>query len=434
MVATGNAGLYEVSARGGELRTILDVDPATEEDFHHAASLPGGRGVLFTIHRRGGGPDKIDLWTPGGRKTLLEIEGERFDNPVYAPTGHILYTRSTTTPGLWALPFSLSDLAVTGEPFLVAPDAERASVSQEGTLVFFRGTGSVLQHLVWVSREGDVLGTVGQAQPLLDRPRLSPDGTRIAVAARDPDSRNLWIHDIARGTRMRLTFDRLSPSGPIWIPGRNAIAHSTGAGGRGTAWIRPADGSGEAEELPIKFPTSCSSDGKFLLYQVKGDNGTDDLWYMRLDGDGEPQPLIQGGTQDRNGVFSPDGSLVAYEYRDSGLEEIFLTNFPSGEGRWQVSVNSGTEPHWSLKGDELFYIEVGSFSLMSVSVEREPALSLGVPKRLFSGRTPEVALFAGYDVGLNAERFLMVQVVDPDHGNRGIAIVENWFAEFKDRR
>ncbi|MDO8632398.1 MAG: protein kinase, partial [Phycisphaerales bacterium] len=352
MVATGNAGLYEVSARGGEMRTILDVDPATEEDFHHAASLPGGRGVLFTIHRRGGGPDKIDLWTPAGRKTLLEMEGERFDNPVYSPTGHILYTRSTTTPGLWALPFSPSDLAVTGAPFLVAPDAERASVSQDGTLVYFRGTASVLQHMVWVSREGELLGAVGQAQPVLDRPRLSPDGTRIAVAARDPDSRNLWIHDIARGTKMRLTFDRLSPSGPIWIPGRNAIAHSTGSGAKGSAWIRQAGGSGEAEELPITFPTSCSSDGKFLLYQVEDDNGTDDLWYVRLDGEGEPKPLIQGRTQDRNGVFSPDGSLVAYEYRDSGLEEVFLTNFPSGEGRWQVSVNSGTEPRWSPKGDE----------------------------------------------------------------------------------
>ena len=434
MVATGNAGLYEVSARGGELRTILDVDPATEEDFHHAASLPGGRGVLFTIHRRGGGPDKIDLWTPAGRKTLLEMEGERFDNPVYSPTGHILYTRSTTTPGVWALPFSLSGLAVTGEPFLVAPDVERPSVSQDGTLVFLRGTASALQHMVWVSREGKVLGTVGQAQPVLGRPRLSPDGTRVAVGARDPDSPNLWIHDIARGTKMRLTFDRLSPSWPIWIPGRNAIAHSTGAGGEGSAWIRQADGSGETKELAISSPTSCSNDGKFLLYEVKGDNGTDDLWYMQLDGESEPTPLIQGRTQDRNGVFSPDGSLVAYEYRDSGLEEVFLTNFPSGEGRWQVSVNSGTEPRWSPKGDELFYIEVGSYSLMSVSVEREPSLSLGTPKRLFSGRTPGVALFAGYDVGPDAERLLMVQVVDPDHGKRGIALVENWFAEFKNRR
>jgi serine/threonine protein kinase len=146
MIATGNTGLHEVSARGGEIRTILDVDPATEEDFHHAAALPGGRGVLFTIHRKGGGPDQIDLWTPTGRKTLLEIEGERFDDPIYSPTGHILYARSTTTPGLWALPFSLSDLDVTGEPFLVASDAGRPSVSRDGTPGLDRSEGRSDRH------------------------------------------------------------------------------------------------------------------------------------------------------------------------------------------------------------------------------------------------------------------------------------------------
>ncbi len=51
-VSTGDADLYEVSSRGGELRTVLEVDPATEEDFHHAAALPENRGVLFTIHKK----------------------------------------------------------------------------------------------------------------------------------------------------------------------------------------------------------------------------------------------------------------------------------------------------------------------------------------------------------------------------------------------
>jgi hypothetical protein len=66
-------------------------------------------------------------------------------------------------------------------------------------------------------------------------------------------------------------------------------------------------------------------------------------------------------------------------------------------------------------------MEVGSMSLMSVSVEREPKLTLGAPKKLFSELTPGVALHAGYDVSGDAQRFLMVQVNDPNIAKRGIA-------------
>ena len=136
----------------------------------------------------------------------------------------------------------------------------------------------------------------------------------------------------------------------------------------------------------------------------------------------------------QGGVISPDGKLVAYEYRDEGMEQIYLTTFPNAEGRWQVSVSSGTEPRWSSKGDEIFYIEVGSYSLMSVAVAREPTLKLGTPRKLFSGLTPGVALYAGYDVDADAQRFLMVQINDPYSDKRGIAIVENWFEEFRNAR
>ena len=71
---------------------------------------------------------------------------------------------------------------------------------------------------------------------------------------------------------------------------------------------------------------------------------------------------------------------------------------------------------------------------MSVKVQHEPNLSIGAPTKLFSGRDPGVALYAGYDVSPDGEQFLMVQVHDPNVDQRGIAVVENWFAEFEDRR
>jgi hypothetical protein len=202
----------------------------------------------------------------------------------------------------------------------------------------------------------------------------------------------------------------------------------------GSAWIKRADGNVAAKELAIQLPTSCSSDGKFLFFDHEGANGTDDIWYLPLESDDKPTPFVEGAEEDRNGRISPDGTLVAYEHRDSGMEDVFLTRFPSGDGRWQVSTKLGTNPRWNPNGGELFYVEASTFSLMSVKVQLEPTLSLGAPTKLFSCRDLGVALFAGYDVSLDGELFLMVQINDPDSDKRGIAIIENWFAEFEDRQ
>ena len=98
-----------------------------------------------------------------------------------------------------------------------------------------------------------------------------------------------------------------------------------------------------------------------------------------------------------------------------------------------MSIKNGIQPRWNAKGDELFYIEVSSNSLMAVSVETEPTVTLGTPVKLFEARTPGVALQAGYDVAPDGQRFLTIQVTDPEAGAGAIAVIENWFAEFKDR-
>jgi hypothetical protein len=40
-----------------------------------------------------------------------------------APTGHILYNRETTAPGIWAVPFSVTRMETTGSPFVVVAGA-----------------------------------------------------------------------------------------------------------------------------------------------------------------------------------------------------------------------------------------------------------------------------------------------------------------------
>ncbi|HVS01733.1 MAG TPA: protein kinase, partial [Thermoanaerobaculia bacterium] len=150
--ATGDKGLFEVSEKGGDPRPLLEPGEG-EQDFHNVAPLPDGRGVIFVVHR-GEGIDTLELFAEGKRKQLLRLPGETLYTPVYSPSGHVLYERATTVPGVWALPFSLDDLEVTGEPFLVAANASVPAAARDGTLVYVRGSSAALSRLAWVDRSG----------------------------------------------------------------------------------------------------------------------------------------------------------------------------------------------------------------------------------------------------------------------------------------
>jgi Protein kinase domain len=70
------------------------------------------------------------------RKDVFTIEGELLDSPVYSPSSHIVFQRETTAPGVWAVPFSLDRLEVTGDPFMVAPQGSWPSVGANGLLLY----------------------------------------------------------------------------------------------------------------------------------------------------------------------------------------------------------------------------------------------------------------------------------------------------------
>ena len=114
---------------------------------------------------------------------------------------------------------------------------------------------------------------------------------------------------------------------------------------------------------------------------------------------------------------------------------MYLKAFPSGDGKWQVSVNGGNVPRWSRIGDKLFYVErePGSTEpkVLEVDVATQPSLRLGPPRVLF---TATGAVPAGWDVTPDGQCFVYLrEVPNPRQETPTITLVENWFAEFKSR-
>ena len=435
---TGFSGLLKVQADGGDVSHLLDVG-SDEADFHDVSLLPDGQGAIFAVHRSAQGIDTIAVFDGKTRKTLLQLDGHRLSNPVYSRTGHILFQRRLVNPGIWALPFSIDRLEVTGEPFLVVPGAAAPRVADDGTLVFGYSESDAPTKLIWVNRSGNLVNNI-QPEPLpfqLPGFKLSPDGNRLVQATRELGKTDFWVVDVTRGTRTRLTFDNYTRGWFCgWTPDGQHVLYSSSDASLQSYKImsKAADGAGVATEFIPAVEVDFSPDNKSVVYAAANQQSID-LWVMGTEQGAKPQPFLAGPKDERAARFSADGKYVAYMSDESGRFEVYVKPFPTGE-KTQVSIAGGAIPIWSRRGDELFY--AAGEDLMAVSVKTKPSLSIGQPKKLFArslahADRPE-GLFDSYDVSADGQRFVLLQTVEEKPATQKLTVIQNWFAQFKDKQ
>jgi serine/threonine-protein kinase len=438
VLGRGEAGLWEIPERGGDVRKILDTDPNVENDFHQPSYLPDGSGIIFVSHTVNGRPDRLCLLAGQARKDLLRLEGEDIWFPTYSATGHILYRRQPANSGIWALPFSLKNHEVTGEPFPVVPGGDVPSVSNEATLVYARGATSRQTQLAWVDRSGKLLSPVGQPQEGWPFPVLSPDEQRVAIAVAEQETREIWIHDLTRGTKSRLTFGaQATYAVPWWYRSGDRLLYDNGSSYPFSTRSKAADGSGEDLEVAKGWSSSLSPDGRYVVYTVMDPNTATDIWLRDLSSRSEPVALVKAAGSQIWPRVSGDGRYVAYVSDETGRFEIYLKRFPGGEGKWQVSVSGGFWPHWSRQGDRIYY--ANGDTLMEVNVSTGGSSpQLGNPQEIFTRPPLGWALIfnwpAGFDVSSDGQRFLINLPVGQAPENRAYILVQNWLAEFRQSR
>ncbi|HEY3217439.1 MAG TPA: protein kinase [Candidatus Eisenbacteria bacterium] len=439
-----SAGLLEVSALGGDPRPLLKPD-TSESDFHEPSALPGGQGMLFATHMKRGGINNISLWARGKRKVLLELPGQWIHDPAYARPGYILFQRDPPTPGVWALPFSLARLQVTGEPFPVAQGGSAPSVSAEGTLAFVASGATTSTQMVWVDREGKEQGVIGQPETGGTwSVSLSPDGRRVARGVAVNDNVDLWIYDTVRGTRTRLTFDPSYEDWLSWSPSGDRVAHYAGpagvAGTENRIVSRAADGSGSADTLATgSFPAFTPDDKHLVCTAFEKGGAVSNVMEVALDGSQTPRLLVKGNPRVFGGSVSPSGALMAYVSTESGVREVFLTRYPSCQGKWQVSVAGGQWPRWNGAGDRLYFAQAEDIMEVGVSGTTDPVL--GAPRRQFTrpslgerSGSAGPGLYPGFDVTRDGSRFVILRPAGQKGLAQGIAVVQNWSAEFRGKK
>jgi eukaryotic-like serine/threonine-protein kinase len=439
---TAQAALLRVPAVGGKPETVTRIDVAHNQNSHRWPHfLPDNRHFLYWGRSAlGTGEQSLNVGSLDSPESKLLLKG--VTTATYA-SGYLLFLRDQT---LLAQPFDTSRLEFTGE---ATPIAEHIAVngatgvpefsaSNNGTLVYNTGDATGAWDLVWYGRDGKPAGTVAE-QERYYYPALSPDNNLLAVSFFNGSLgiADVWILDLKRGTKSRLTFGPGTQLSTLWSVDGKTVYYASNAKGANHIYSKPTDGSGSEQtvlENPelSEVPVSMSPDGHYLVYTrriLSDPTGNIDIWALPLVGDRKPFPIVQTPFSDLNPRVSPAGKWMAYQNNESGRGEVYLTPFPGGGARWQVSTNGGVDAAWRRDGKELYFLDP-SDNLMAVDVDTSGgAPRLGVPHALFQAMGVQRQV-GSYVVSADGKKFL-INSGSTKQGSEPLTLVTNWTAELK---
>jgi eukaryotic-like serine/threonine-protein kinase len=438
--------LWRVSEKGGAPQRIPTPDD-TAAFFPEV--LPGSRAIVFTGSRLTPS-QKSGVWMlslEGGQPRLL-VEGGEIAR--YLRSGHLIYS---VKGSLVVAPLDIESLTLTAPSVTVINDLRVDSsdpprvwvadtvahfaVSHTGALAYVPGAAvpPTLRTLVWVDRQGNE-HDLREPPRAYSWPRLSPDGSRLAVGVSDGDDApgNVKIYDFARRSWTLLTSHPAQDGRPLWTPDGLRVAFRSYREGTSQLFWQSADGTGLADRLTDgvnsdRTPWSFSPDGKELVFSEFSEPSYD-LQVLKLAGHSMrtlPRTRFFKGSP----AISPNGQWVAYRSDETGRDEVYVRPFADWDKkRMQISTSGGRAPVWAADGRELFFLNGKAMMVVQTSDDFVSA----TPKVLFErGYVQGSGGARNYDVAPDG-RFLMIKEVgrtaEPPARDK-LVVVLNWADEVR---
>jgi serine/threonine-protein kinase len=445
LVGQGANGILRVSPSSGKPEQIVSVK--TGELAYGPELLPDGETLLFTLALRTA-EDKWDSaqivaqsLKTGARRVIVDGGSDAR----YLASGHLVYAHGGL---LFAAPFDRRRLSLSGSRVAVVAGIRRSDgaqtgvahfgVSETGSLVYIPGPTSGLSshnQLAFSDRAG-VIQPLKIPAGAYQVPRVSPDGTRVALGIEDETGANIWIHDLSDERSMRqLTFGGRNRF-PVWTSDGQRVAFQSDRETDHAIFWQRADGTDTAQRVTrpdegeSHIPESWSRSGDRFLFSTLTSAGYT-LWSFSVaDGKAEQYGDVRSAFP-LSAVFSPDGRWVAYQLfspRDNG---VFVEPFPRTGAKSRIAPR-GIGPVWAPDGKELFYTTAGGFFRVSIKTGRAFDFSTAesIP-RPFENFGPTVARV--YDMMPDGQRLIGILGSGERQGDAWtqINVVLNWFEELK---
>ena len=440
IVASAVSGpLNRISAAGGKPQPLTKLVHG-ELSHRWPQILPHGEAVLFTASPSVANAENSKIEAISLKTDRIKIL-QQGSYGRYLPSGHLVYVHQGV---LFGIRLDAERLEVQGAPTPLPDDLAanpvtgggQFSFSGNGTMVYAAGKSAAQSTgFAWLDSSGAIRPLISEAGA--NSPHVSPDGQKLAFSS----GGEIYIYDMERGTRTRLTIagDAIAP---IWAPDSRHIVFCSGYS---LFWIR-SDGAGRAQRLldspsPL-FASSISPDGRHLAYFEMNPETDFDIWTLPLDVTdpdhpkvGKPEEYVRTLYRDALPQFSPDGRWIAYRSDETGSREIHVRPFPAAwGGRWQISNGGGLFAFWSKNGRELFY-ETADNQIMVVDYKVDGASFVAGKPRLWSEKR---LLFVGgvnADLAPDGKRFVMLMAPETgtEKGSVHVTMLLNFFDEVKRR-
>ena len=432
----GREGIYRVSSEGGGPEQVTSPDRARGETSQAwPAFLPDGEHFLFLSGAFGPAKEKrtISVGSLGSRQTRAIVSGE--SRAAYCPPGYLLFAREGS---LLAQPFDVRALRATGDPIPISDEIwmfratgnAAFAVSEKGDVAYQSGRRS--SPLTWHDRTGREIG-IAAAPSTFGRPRLSPDGSRIAVQVADSrrGNRDIWIYEAERGLAQRLTEDPLDAVSPVWSPEGDRIAFGSGREGPIDIYVKPTEAAGIEElllhEKGVQLPQDWAPDGSAIVYEdySPGRSPQRQLWLLPQGGKRDRAPLLRTSFTTSQGRYSPDSRWLAFVSEETGRQEVYVVAATGQGAVRRVSASGGSLPRWRRDGTELFYL-ADNGDLVSVTTPPSDDLRLGSTSVLFTADPPP----RDFDVSPDGRRFLFLSEGQGDTPrNVELTVIANWTSD-----
>ncbi|HLH31258.1 MAG TPA: hypothetical protein VKY31_08650, partial [Terriglobia bacterium] len=430
----GGGVISSVASKGGMPAPVTELDKTRNETAHGwPYFLPDGDHFLFLAFSSN--PDQTGIRIGSLKSKKVKPLIATNIGPVFARPDYLLFVNQSA---LMAQKLDAEREELVGEPVRVADNVGSLlltgypliGVSENGVLAYRRGEAA--EHdLVWMGRDGQAQNVIAKGE--FNFPRVSPDGTKIAVSEAAGPARNIFIIDLQRGTKSRLTFlSKGTDNFPVWSPDGKTVTFSSDRDGQVFNIYKKDVTENGNDELLLKTPnykrvTDWSSDGRYVLYQEQHPNNQGDVWVLPTFGERKPIQLLGSSFNERSAGFSPDAHWFVYESDESGTNQVYVQPFPPNGKKWIVSPGVGTGPRWSRDGKELYFDDGGMLVAVDVTTTPDEQFRSGSPHRLFE--SGQVGL-GNYDVVPGKDRFLVNEVGEVAR-SVSIEVILNWFEGLK---
>ena len=427
VIAASAEGGLTVRSTDGAIRALTTLDSAAGELAHlFPTFLPDGDHVLFFV--RASQAARQGIWLTslldgasrqrlvGGAASGIVADGQL----IYANDGALITQALEVESG-----------RVSGRATVLGVSVGQSPLGQllaTGTadVLIYSPPVSTLRELVWVTRTGERVGTVGSPTDIWQA-RIAPDGRRVVATVLEPLLRTLDVvlfdGSSVMPTRVSLSID--TDETPAWSPdglrvGWASAGHAVTV--RGAGAVLPADTVRRFDEA-VRV-SDWMPDGRGLIVTRTMADTREDLWLVPTEGHGEPRALVATPFADVQGTVSPDGRWIAYASDESGQFDIYVERVqdrsPGPGTRERVSSGGGSDPRWSRDGQELFFRRGSQIHAATPALGRGQN-ALATTSTLFDTS----AGIRTFDVAPDGRRFLLNLPASSAAADPAILIV-NW--------